>query len=66
MPRLKAAKIIVLTVPSAEVLEGFRQLPMTRSFLGEVLGPTSVVVAENQLAALQSVLEELKIIIDIE
>ena len=66
VPRLKAAKIIVVTVPSAEVLEGLRQLPMTRSFLGEVLGPTSVVVAENQLAALQSVLEELKIIIDIE
>ncbi len=66
VPRLKAAKIIVVTVPSAEVLEGLRQLPMTRSFLGEVLGPTSVAVPENQLAALQSVLEELKIIIDIE
>ena len=66
VPRLKAAKIIVVTVPSAEVLEGLRQLPMTRSFLGEVLGPTSVVVAENQLAALQSVLEDLGITLEFE
>jgi hypothetical protein len=48
------------------MLEGLRQLPATRSFLGEVLGPTSVAVPEDQLAALESVLKELKIVVDIE
>jgi hypothetical protein len=61
VPALKAAKIVVLTVPNPEVLEGLRQLPATRSLLGEILGPTSVAIAEDQVAALETVLEELGI-----
>ena len=66
VPTLKAARIVVLTLPRAEVLEGLRQHPATRRFLGEGLGPTSVAVPENQVAALQSALKELGITLDVE
>ena len=65
-PRLKAARILVLTVPTPEVLEGLRQLPGTAPLLGESLGPNSVAIAEDQLAALQVVLAELGLKIELE
>jgi hypothetical protein len=63
-PRLEAVRLVVLTLPAPEVLEGLRQLPATRSFLGESLGPTSVAIAEDQVAPLQSVLKELGITLE--
>jgi hypothetical protein len=59
VPRLKAAKIVVLKAPSPEVLEGLRQLPSTGSLLGEVLGPTSAAIPEDNITALLNVLKEL-------
>ncbi len=66
VPKLKAAKIVVLTLPSAELLEGLRQLPSTRSLLGEPLGPTSVAIPEPQVGPLQTALKELGISLDFE
>ena len=48
------------------MLEGLRQLPATGSFLGESLGPTSVAIPEDQVAALQNVLKELGIDLEFE
>lgn len=58
-PRLKAARILVLTAPTAEMLEGMRQLPATAPFLGETLGPTSVAISDEQVAPLQAALKEI-------
>jgi hypothetical protein len=66
VPTLKAATIVVLTLPTPEVLEGLRQLPMTRSLLGDSLGPTSVAIPQHQVAPLQSVLKELGIDLEFE
>jgi hypothetical protein len=64
--RIKAARLVVLTLPNAELLEGLRQHPATRAFLGERLGPTTVAISEHQVAALQNALKELGISLDIE
>jgi hypothetical protein len=66
VPKLKAAKIVVLTAPTPQVLEGLRQLPATGSFLGESLGPTSAAIPEDRVASLQSVLKELGIELEFE
>ncbi len=66
VPTLKAARIVVLTLPTPELLEGLRQLPVTRALLGESLGPTSVAVPQNQIVPLQSVLKELGIDLEFE
>jgi hypothetical protein len=66
VPTLKAAKVVVLTLPTPDVLEGLRQLPATRSFLGDSLGPTSVAIPQNQVGPLQSVLKELGIDLEFE
>jgi hypothetical protein len=64
-PRLKAARILVLTTPTPELLDGLRQLPATSSLLGESLGPTTVAIAEDQLPLLQDVLAELGLKIEL-
>ena len=66
VPKLKAAKIVVLRAPTPQVLEGLRQLPATASFLGESLGPTSAVIPEDQVASLRNVLKELGIELEFE
>jgi hypothetical protein len=64
--RIKAARMVVLTLPNPELLEGLRQHPATTAFLGERLGPTSVAIPEHQLASLQNALKELGITLDVE
>jgi hypothetical protein len=41
-----ARRLLVLTAPSAEMLDGVVQHPDTRDLLGERLGPTAVIVPE--------------------
>ncbi|OJW22601.1 MAG: hypothetical protein BGO49_01055 [Planctomycetales bacterium 71-10] len=48
-----ARRLLVLSAPSAEMLDGVIQHPDTRGLLGERLGPTSVVVPEADLDALR-------------
>jgi hypothetical protein len=64
--RIKASKMVVLTLQSAELLDGLQQHPATAAFLGERLGPTSVAVPEDQVAPLQDALRELGISLDVE
>ena len=66
VPKLKAAKIVVLTLPTPELLEGLRQLPVTSVLLGESLGPASVAIPQSQVAALQTALKELGIDLEVE
>jgi hypothetical protein len=50
---------LVLHAPTAELLDGLLQHPSTRSHLGERLGPTSVVVPDEELDAFRAALEAL-------
>ncbi|MDG3003880.1 helicase-associated domain-containing protein [Paludisphaera mucosa] len=52
-----ARKLLVLTAPSAEVLDGVLQHPETRPLLGDRLGPVSVVVPEASLDRLRAALK---------
>jgi Helicase conserved C-terminal domain len=56
---LKARRMLVLFTPAAELADGLLQHPSTRDFLGDRLGPTTLVVPEDKLEKLQSVLKEL-------
>ena len=64
--RIKAARMVVLTLQSPELLDGLRQHPATSAFLGERLGPKSVAIPEGQVVGLQNVLKELGITLDVE
>jgi len=59
LPPLRATRPVLLRAPSAEVLDGLAQHPATRDHLGERLGPTAVLVAEDRLAPLRKALEHL-------
>ncbi len=48
-----ARRLLVLSSPSAEMLDGVIQHPDTRDLLGERLGPTTVVVPETNVDALR-------------
>ncbi len=61
VPSLKAARMLVLNLPSEELLDGLVQHPATSPLLGQRLGPAAVVIAEDRLAALQKTLKELGI-----
>lgn len=64
--RIKAARLVVLTLPNPVLLEGLRQHPATTDFVGERLGPTSVAIPEHQVASLQKALKELGITLEID
>ena len=61
VPALKAARMLVLNLPTAELLDGLLQHPATGPLLGDRLGPTAVVIADDRLAPLQKALKELGI-----
>ncbi len=61
IPPLKAVRMLVINLPTAELLDGLLQHPATAPFLGRRLGATSVVVADEKLPALQKALKELGI-----
>jgi hypothetical protein len=65
VPPLTATRMMVLTLPSAEFLDGLLQHPATRPWLGDRLGPTSVVILEEQLAPLQQALKDLGFPLDV-
>jgi hypothetical protein len=51
VPPLSTSRPLVLHAPSAELIDGLAQHPSTRIHLGERLGPTSVVVPDEELEA---------------
>jgi Helicase conserved C-terminal domain len=55
---------LVLYAPTAELLDGLMQHPITRDHLGERLGLTAIVVPTDQLDALQRALAKLGLTID--
>lgn len=58
-PRPESPRItrpIVLTSPTAELLDGLLQHPATRGHLGERIGPTAVIVPDDQIEALRKAL----------
>jgi hypothetical protein len=54
-----AERLLVVRFPSTDVADGVMQWPETRPLVAERLGPTTVVVDEENLAALQKVLAEI-------
>ena len=64
--RSKAARMVVLNLPSVELLDGLLQHPATSPLLGDRLGPTSVAIPDDQMAPLQKVLKELGIHLELE
>ncbi len=64
IPKLKAARVLVLHLPTPELLDGLFQHPATGRWLGERLGPTAVVIADEHLPLLQNALKELEIQLD--
>jgi hypothetical protein len=66
MPQLRAARVVVLDVPSAGVLDGLVQHPATKPLLGERLGPTAVAIPRDRVFALQGALKELGINLEVE
>ncbi|MHC5543917.1 helicase-associated domain-containing protein, partial [Singulisphaera rosea] len=50
---------LILHVPTPAVLDGLVQHPETRDYLGERLGPTSVVLPDQTLPSFRRVLESL-------
>jgi hypothetical protein len=66
VPSLRAARLIVLTLPSAELLDGLLQHPATAPLLGDRLGPVSVAIADDRLAIFERALSELGVDMEIE
>jgi hypothetical protein len=64
VPTLRASRMLVLTLPDAGLLDGLLQHPATRPWLGDRLGPTAVVIADDHLEPLRKTLEELGIALD--
>jgi hypothetical protein len=57
--------MLVLTGAPPELIDGLLQHPATRSLLGERLGPTCVAIPDDHRAALQDILKELDIDIEL-
>ena len=53
------SRLLVVRFPNSEVADGAMQWPQTRNLIAERLGPTAVVVAEENLEALEKVLREI-------
>jgi hypothetical protein len=58
---LELRRLLVLYVPSAEVADGLQQWPETRALIEGRLGPTALVIAEENTAALRARLDALGI-----
>lgn len=66
VPPLTTSRPLVLHSPSAETLDGLAQHPETRDFLGDRLGPTSVVIPDASLGPFRLALERLGLTLDID
>jgi hypothetical protein len=58
LPAPQFQRLLVLQLASAELADGLVQWPATRSLIASRLGPTSLVVAEEQVPALREKLRE--------
>lgn len=56
---LATARPLLLQTPSVDVLDGLTQHPETRDHLGDRLGPTTVVIPDESLAALERALDRI-------
>lgn len=65
-PPIRARTLIVIDLPSAELLDGLYQHPATADALSERLGPTTAAVAADQIAPLKKTLRDLGLRIDID
>ena len=63
-PALKAARMLVLTLPDTGLLDGLLQHPATSPWLGDRLGPTSVTISDDHLEPLRKTLKELGIALE--
>jgi hypothetical protein len=61
-----AARIVVVNLPTAELLDGLFQHPATGRLLGERLGPTAAAIVEGHVALLKESLRELGIDLNFE
>lgn len=66
VPRLKAARMRVLTLPGPALLDGLLQHPATSPCLGERLGPTAVVIPDEHVDSLRKALDGLGLAIDLD
>lgn len=55
---LPTSRPLVLHTPSAELLDGLIQHPDTRSYLGQRLGPTAVIIPDEAFEPLRRVLQD--------
>jgi hypothetical protein len=58
LPSAMVSRLFILRFPSSEMADGAMQWSETRPLIAERLGPTAVVVAEENLETLQNVLRE--------
>ncbi len=65
IPPLSARRMIVLSVPHPELLDGILQHPATRPLLGRRLGAANVCIADDQVEPLQKALKGLGIDLEI-
>ncbi len=56
---LRTSRPLVLHTPSTDILDGLAQHPETRQYLGDRLGPTSVVVPDSALPGFREALRRL-------
>jgi hypothetical protein len=63
---LSVSRPLVLHVPSVHWLDGLLQHPTTREYLGQRLGPTTVIIREDLLAPFRRVLESFGLVLKIE
>jgi hypothetical protein len=63
---LAAHRPLVLQVPSAQWLEGLLQHPATRDYLGQRLGPTTIIIPDERLAPFRRALEGLGLRLEVE
>ena len=64
IPALKASRMLVLKLPTVELLDGLLQHPATGPLLGWRIGPFAVEVAAEKLTPLQKALKDLGIHLD--
>ena len=58
--------MMVLNLPSVELLDGLLQHPSTSPWLGDRLGPKAVAIPEDRVEPLQKALKELGISLEVE
>lgn len=61
IPALQSARLLVVTTPSAEILDGLLQHPETRDLFGERIGDTTITISEARLTRLDAALRGLGI-----